>query len=196
LEKHDLTCEEAAGYFDRLLEGDLAPGDEEILRAHLAVCKVCRAQYALDLTLISSIGTAPREAFESVAGAVAGRIRTRERRGWVFRWGAVVAAVSAIAYATWQVGEHLSEPVQGLLSGGLKSSPTYLALSKITDLVIGSVRGLGTKIVAGRIPGGLEAYAPQVALVVLITGAIVLFMMYGMGRWLKKPVEVNSWRRG
>jgi anti-sigma factor RsiW len=196
LEKHDLTCREAAGCFDRLLEGDSTGGDEEILKAHLAACKACRAEYALDLALIASIRTAPQEAFESVAGTVVGRVRTRERRGWALRWGAVVGVVCVIAFATWQVGERISGPVRELLAGGLRSSPAFLALAKIAGLAVQWGHSVGNKILAGRVPGGLGSYAPQAAVLALAAGAVVLFMMYGMGRWLKKPMEVNSWRRG
>lgn len=196
MDKRNLECEEAARLFDRLLEGDLDPGEEEILRAHVAACPVCGALYALDLALIESIKTAPEEAFQSVAGAVVGRVRVRERRRWALRWGAVVAAVCLVAIVTWQGGARLSEPLLSLLTGSFKASPTYLALSKVGGLIVDFALALRSMVLSGNAPGGLGSYAPQVALLTLAAGVVVLFMMYGLQRWLRKPMEVNSWRNG
>ena len=69
-----LTCGEVRRIFEDLLDGALGSRDEEALRAHLAACPACRAEYALDLALIRSIRTAPDRAFESVTGEVMGRV--------------------------------------------------------------------------------------------------------------------------
>jgi anti-sigma factor RsiW len=196
LDTGDLTCEDAARLFDRLVEGGLGLDEEEVLKAHLAGCPACRAEYALDLALMESIRSAPEAAFESVAGAVTAQVRVRERRVWALRWGVAVAAVCAIAIATWQLGARISEPLLALLTGSFKSSPTYLALSKIGGLIMDCAGALKNMMVSGTMPGGLGSYAPQAAALVLIAAALALIMMYGMEKWLRKPVEVNSWRNG
>jgi anti-sigma factor RsiW len=196
LDKRNLECDEAGRFFERLMEGDLGLGEEEILRAHIEACPACGARYALDLALVESIKAAPADAFQSVAGAVVGRVRVRERRRWALRWGGVVAAVCLVALATWQSGVRVSEPLLSLLTGSFKASPTYLALSKVGGLVFDAAMALRSMVLSGTAPAGLGSYAPQMALLALAAGSVAVFMMYGMQRWLRKPMEVKSWRNG
>jgi predicted anti-sigma-YlaC factor YlaD len=191
-----LSCDEVARLFQGLLEEGLKGWQEEVLRAHLDSCPACRAKYALDLALIETIRTAPREAYESVAGEVVRKVRVTERRRWAVRWGAVVAAVCSVALLTVQFAPGIRQALLGLLTGGFKTSPTYLALSKVAGVVVDLAAGLKPMIFGGTLPGGISSYGPQMAMLILATGAIVLLMMYGMGIWLGKPREVRSWRRG
>jgi anti-sigma factor RsiW len=194
--RNDFTCEKAQGLFERFLDGELSREDEEALRAHVAGCPACRPKYALDLALIQSIRTAPDGAFESVAGEVAARVRVRGRRRWALRWGTVVAAICLLTLLTVQFGAGIYRAAQSVLTGSFRTSPTYLALSKLAGLAVEFGAGLKAMILSGAAPGGVDSYAPQVALFILAAGAVVILMMYGMGRWLAKPTEVNSWRRG
>ena len=50
-------------------------------------------------------------------------------------------------------------------------------------------------VIGGALGTEATDYAPQVAMGVLMAGALVIFMMYGMGIWLGKPREVRSWHR-
>lgn len=192
MDKNGLTCGGVERLFESLVEGALGSRDEAALKAHLAHCAACRAKYALDMALIQSIRTAPDEAFVSVAGYVMSRVKVRGRRRWVLRWGVTVAAISMIAFATGRFGSGIYEAALSLLTGSFKTSPTYLALSKVAGLAVDFAAALKTMILSGNLPGGLGSYAPQMAMLALLTGALVIFMMYAMGRWLGKPMEVNS----
>jgi hypothetical protein len=192
LDRNGLKCEEVEGLFERLLDGMLALRDEEALKAHLAVCPACRRKYALDLALIRSIRSAPAEAFESVAGEVMDRVGVRERRRWALRWGVTVAVISGIALATGRFGSGIYEVLLSLFSGSFRTSSTYLALSKVAGLAVDFAVGLKNMVLSGHMPGGLGSYAPQMAILALLTGALVIFMMYAMGKWLGKPMEVKS----
>jgi anti-sigma factor RsiW len=179
LDKRKLTCDEMEGLFETFLDG--APGaDEEVLRAHLATCAACRTKYALDLALIECIHTAPDVAFESVAAGVADRVKVWGRSRWALRWGMAVAAIG------------FYEVVFSLLTGRFKRSPAFLALNKVAGLAKEFAAALKTMIVSGTMPGGLGSYAHEALLATLLTGGLVIFMMYAMGRWLRKPMEVNS----
>jgi anti-sigma factor RsiW len=192
LDKNGITCGGVERLFESLADGALGSRDEGVLKAHLAHCAACRAKYALDMALIQSIRTAPDEAFVSVAGEVMGRVKVRERRRWLLRWGVTVAAISMVALATGRFGSGIYEAALSLLTGSFKTSPTYLALSKVAGLAVDFAATLKTMILSGHMPGGLGSYAPQMAMLALLTGALVIFMMYAMGRWLGKPMEVNS----
>jgi hypothetical protein len=196
LDKNNFTCEEATRLFDRLVDGDLGLGEEEVFKAHLATCAGCRARYALDLALIDSIRTAPEEALESVADIVVSGVAERGRRRWWLRWGVAVGAISALWLATGRFGSGVFDVAVSLLTGNFRKSPAYLALAKVAGITIDCGNTVRAMVLSGTLPRDLEAYAPQVALVALTAGALVILMMYGMGRWLGKPMEVNSWRRG
>jgi len=196
LRKHDFTCGEMENLFECLVDGDLRPRDEEALRVHVAACPACRAKYALDLTLIESIRSAPRVALESVAGEVVGRVSARGTRRWALRWGAAVSAICLLGFLTVQFGSRIYQPILSLVTGSFRTSPAYLALSKVAGLAVEFAAGIRSMVLSGSTPGGLASYAPQAALLTLLAGALVIFMMYGMGRWLSKPMEVNSWRSG
>jgi anti-sigma factor RsiW len=189
-------CEEIARLFERLVDSDIRPRDEKALRAHLAGCPACRARYALDLALIESIRTAPREAFESVAGEVAKGVRRQGRRRWVLRWGGAVAVIYVLGFLTGRFSSGIYGALRSLLTGSFRTSPAFLALSKVGGLIVEFAMNIKAMILSGTVPGGLDSYGPQVALLSLMAGALVVFMMYAMGRWLGKPTEVNSWRRG
>jgi anti-sigma factor RsiW len=190
--KNGLTCEETAKLFEALVDGDLKGRDEEALRTHVAGCEACRAKYALDLALIASIRTAPTEAFESVAGDVMGRVKVRGRRSWALRWGAVVTAICMVGFVTGRFGSGIYDVALSLLTGSFKTSATYLALSKVAGLAVDFAVGIRSMLLSGAAPGGLDSYVPQAAALTLMAGALVIFMMYAMGRWLGKPMEVNS----
>jgi hypothetical protein len=191
LDKRKLTCDEMEGLFETFLDG--APGaDEEVLRAHLATCAACRAKYALDLALIQSIHTAPDVAFESVAAGVADRVKVWGRSRWALRWGMAVAAIAMAGILTARFGTGIYEVVFSLLTGRFKTSPAFLALDKVAGLAKEFAGALKTMIVSGTMPGGLGSYAHEAMLATLLTGGLVIFMMYAMGRWLRKPMEVNS----
>jgi anti-sigma factor RsiW len=192
LDKKELTCIEAERLFESLLDGALGSQEEKALRAHTAACAACRAQYALDLALIQSVRTSPDEAFESVAGEVMGRVKVRGQRRWALRWGVAVAVVSLAVLLVGRFGRDVYEFGLSLVTGSFKTSPAYLALSKVGGLAVDFAVGIKNLVLSGTAPAGLEAYAPEAAMLTLLTGAFVIMMMYAMGRWLRKPMEVNS----
>ena len=196
MHKNDFTCGEMESLFESLVDGDLRPRDEEALRVHVAACPACRAKYALDLALIESLRSAPWTAFESVAAEVVGKVSARGRRRWALRWGVAVSVICVLGFLTAQFGSRIYQPILSLVTGSFRTSPTYLALSKVAGLLVDFAAGIRSMVLSGSTPGGLGSYAPQAALLTLIAGALVIFMMYGMGRWLSKPMEVNSWRSG
>jgi hypothetical protein len=193
----DFGCEAIAGLMEGFLDGDLGRADEERVRTHLEACPACRARYALDLALVVTIRNAPEEAFEfeSVAGAVSTRVRARERRSWALRWGVVVAAVTLIGLGTRYIEAGFREPLISLLRGGLRQTSTYIAFTKLMEVARDLAGALKSAFLTGGLPGGLGSYAPLAALIISAAGALVILMMYGMGRWLNKPTGVNSWRR-
>jgi hypothetical protein len=196
LDRNALTCEEAARLFDRLVEGDVGLAEEKVLRVHLAACGGCRSKFALDLALMDSIRTAPEGAFESVAVAVVGDLRSRARRRWALGWGTVVATICALWFATGHFGLGIRDAALSLITGSFKTSPAYIALSKVAGLLVDCANALRGMALGGTLPRDLGAYAPQAALVAIAAGVLVILLMYAMGRWLGKPMEVNSWRRG
>ena len=192
MDEKGLTCRDVERLFESLLDGALGRREEEALKAHLAACPACRVRFALDLALIQSIRTAPDEAFESVAVEVVGRIKVRARKWWALRWGIAVAVISMAAVLVGRFGSGVYEFGLSLVTGGFKTSPTYLALSKVTGLAVDFAVGIKNMILSGTVPAGLEAYAPEVGILALLAGALVIMTMYAMGRWLGKPMEVNS----
>lgn len=192
MNKHALTCEEAARLFESLLDGEIKAADEEALRAHITGCPACRAMYALDLALIKSIHDAPDMVFESLSGEVTGRLRTRARRSWVLRWGFAVTAICVAGAISARFGSGIYEVLLSLFTGSFRTSPTYLALTKVAGLAVDFAGMIRSLVFSGTAPGGLGSYAPQVAVLTLLAGALSIFMMYAMGRWLGKPMEVKS----
>jgi anti-sigma factor RsiW len=196
LERRNHTCEEVKRLFERLIDGEIDAAAEQALKGHLASCEACRDLYALDLALIGSIRTSPEIAFESVASEVVGRVRARERKVSLARWGALVGAVWAIGFLTDVFGSSVYERLLGLFTGGLGSSPVFAALSRIAGVLIKLLEIAKSIAFGGALGSGVGAYAPQIAMLIIAAGALVIFMMYGMGVWLRKPREVRSWRRG
>jgi anti-sigma factor RsiW len=186
------TCREVEGLFEAFLDGALESREEEAMRAHVAACPACGARYALDLALVQTIRTAPEEALESVAGEVVGRIKVRRRRRLALRWGAAAAFVFWGALLVVRFGSDIYELGLSLVTGSYRTSSAYLALSKVAGLAMNFATGIKNVILSGRAPAGLEFYAPEAAVVALMTGTFVILMMYGIGRWLAKPMEVNS----
>jgi anti-sigma factor RsiW len=201
----DSACERVSQVFERLLDGDLTQGDPDIveisaeigaLKEHLASCEACRALYALDLALIESIRTAPAVAFESVAADVVRQVRARERRSILLRWAPVVGVASWIGMIAALYGRSIMERLIGLLTGGLESSPVLEGLSRAAGAVLKLLDVTKTIVFDSALGSGASSYVPQVTLGILAAGALVIFMMYGMGIWLGKPREVRSWHRG
>ena len=196
MERRNPTCEEVRQLFERLIDGEVDAAAWEVLEGHLASCEACRDLYALDLALIGSIRTSPEMAFESVAGEVVGRVRARERRVLLARWGTLVGAVCGIGFLTVVFGSDAYERLLGLFTGGLASSPVFAASSRIAGVLIKLLEIAKSIAFGGALGSGIGAYAPQIAMLILAAGALVIFMMYGMGVWLRKPMEVRSWHRG
>ncbi len=197
----DPACERVGKAFERLIDGDLAQGDPDVvelkvLKDHLVSCEACRALYALDLALIESIRTAPAVAFESVAGEVVREIRAKERRSLVFRWAPVIGVASWVGMIAVVYGRGILERLIGLLTGGLGSSPVLGGLSRVAGVGLKLLDIAKSLAFDSALGSGALAYAPQVAMGILMAGVLAIFMMYGMGIWLGKPREVRSWHRG
>jgi predicted anti-sigma-YlaC factor YlaD len=201
----DLACERVGRVFELLIEGDLTQGDPDIvevsaeidaMKEHLASCEACRALYALDLALIESIRTAPAVAFESVATDVVREVRAKERRSFVLRWAPVVGVASWIGMIAVVYGRGILERLIGLLTGGLESSPVLEGLVRATGAVVKLLDVGKTVLFDSALGSGASSYMPQVVMGIIAAGALVIFMMYGMGIWLGKPREVRSWHRG
>lgn len=204
MEPRDTACERVSRVFERLIDGDLTQGDPDIveisaeikaLKDHLASCGACRALYALDLALIESIRTAPPVAFESVAGEVVREVRSRERRSLVFRWAPVVGVASWIGMIGAVYGRSILVRLLGLLTGGLETGPVLEGLGRAAGAALKLLDVAKSVVFESALGSGASSYAPQVAMGILFAGALVIFMMYGMGIWLGKPREVRSWHR-
>jgi predicted anti-sigma-YlaC factor YlaD len=200
----DPACERVARAFERLIDGDLTQGDPDIveisreitaLKEHLAACETCRALYALDLALIESIRTAPAVAFESVAEEVVREVRAKERRSLLLRWAPVVGVASWIGMIAALYGRSILERLLGLLAGGAESSPVLEGLSRAAGAALKLLGVAKSVVFDGALVSEASAYAPELAMGVVMAGALVIFMMYGMGIWLGKPREVRSWHR-
>lgn len=194
------ACRRAAETFERLIDGDLTQGDPDVVEAaalkdHLASCEACRDLYALDLALIESIRTAPAVAFESVASAVVREVRAKERRSLVLRWAPIVGVVSWVGMIAVVYGRSALESLVELLTGGLETSPLLEGLSRVGGVGLKLLDITKSLVIDIALDSGVSAYAPEMAVAVLLAGALVIFMMYGMGIWLGKPREVRSWHR-
>jgi hypothetical protein len=166
--------------------------EEEALRTHLDSCEMCRAAFALDLAIIDALRTSPNEAFESVAGEVMERVGAKERRFATLRWGVVAAALCSVAFVVNSLGAGVRDYVLGLVSGDVAVRPEITALGKIASLVVELMRSLGSLVVEGVAGGGASAYLPYILAVVISGCLFVMFIMYMLGLWLRKPGEVRS----
>ncbi len=200
----DPACERVGKAFERLIDGDLTQGDPDVveikaelkaLKDHLASCEACRALYALDLALIESIRTAPAVAFESVAGKVVREVRAKERRSLVLRWAPVIGVASWVGMIAVVYGRGILECFIGLLTGGLQSSPVLGGLSRVAGVGLKLLDITKSLVFDSALGSRASAYAPQVAMGILMAGVLAIIMMYGMGIWLGKPREVKSWHR-
>jgi predicted anti-sigma-YlaC factor YlaD len=200
------ACRRTARALERLIDGDpdvvemadASPdtaSEIEALKAHLDTCKTCRDLYALDLALIESIKTAPETAFESVAAEVVGTVRARERRSLIVRWVPVVGVASWVGMVAVLYGRGILERLIGLMTGGFQSRALLEGLSRAAGAAV-KILGIARAVTFETLfKSDAMAYAPGLAMGILMAGAVVLIMMYGMGIWLGKPREVRSWHR-
>ena len=199
----DLTCEEARALAEALLEGgSKSEGGAEIgmcphfLKAHVAKCAACRARFGLDLALIEAIADAPAEAFPSVSLEVMARLQTRERRLSVLRWGVVISAASLAGIVVNAFGAKLVEYMYTLATRGVAPSGGFSIYTKLAGILKNTIEILSLGFLEGTLGADLSPYRAQIWAMAIGSVAVVLFIMYFMGLWLKKPRGVKSWLVG
>jgi hypothetical protein len=185
-----MNCREAEAIFKRVIEGGVDMGGESLLRSHMEVCPDCRARFSLDLALIATLKGAPEAAFDSVAGAVVGRARSRWWRLSLLRWGVVISAVSAAGLLIGWLAPYVFRYVAGLLAGGPGSRPETAALVKVASVFV-TMGKTACRLVMEGLSGGFGGLGAYVAVYIATVGCVAILIMYGMGVWLRKPTEVK-----
>jgi outer membrane biosynthesis protein TonB len=110
-----------------LIDGELGPDDEQIVRAHLAECPSCRHSYRMALAVQAHFGpAADPEAPSSLLPSVMARVAQRRRRGATTVL--VAAAISTIATVSMVVTA-LAGPagITGLLPGAILATTPFSA---------------------------------------------------------------------
>jgi hypothetical protein len=107
-----MTCDEARGAMDALLDGEMEPAGEESLRAHLSSCDACLREIAERRAFSSSLRNSFGRALEDVGStpgerhALVERLHAAARRRALFpaRLAAAVMAGLAVGIAAWASG--------------------------------------------------------------------------------------------
>jgi anti-sigma factor RsiW len=182
------ACRETEALFERALDGEASAEEIQAIKAHAASCSSCREVYALDLALIEAIKARPDEAFESVAASAVRDARAQSRMRLLVRWGAVVGMIVVATGASARFG---LGAIQLALSWFGREGAD-LAARKVLAVLNAALSTVGARV--GEALGLVgEGYLPAGAISMLLMVGLALFIMYLMGRWLRKPMEVRSW---
>jgi anti-sigma factor RsiW len=187
----DFACGDVERLFERVIEGEGSTGDLRALKAHMEGCTRCREAYALDLALMEAIKNAPEPALGSVAAGAVARARRAERRSWALRWGFVVGLISACSITGFFLFPGFLDWLVGALVGGGPPAPGLDVISRVAGIAGGLIEDAAFWVGGYARRSGLTGYAPFAAAVFYGVIGLVIIMMYGLGIWLRKPVEVK-----
>lgn len=145
---HAPDLEQLSAYLD----GELDPGAQRRVAAHLATCPLCAARFGELRGLVADIRALPTDSLGvDLAGVIAGRIAAAprpaapvRRHGWLGHWPVALGAAASIA-----VGVSMGS---ALVAGGAVSTPRVTALHVFDALPPGSLCiGLDSCYVKGSV---------------------------------------------
>lgn len=115
MNRTDLDCEEALDLLEPFLDGDLSPGEEERLQAHLEGCASCAAELKLAGTVQRELRSLPHhdcppEVLEKVRSA-GGKVTAFPPGRWFSPERLRVAAAAALLAVAIGAGAFFARPV-------------------------------------------------------------------------------------
>lgn len=155
-----------------------------------------RVDEPFERALTKAMRGAPEEVFPSVAGEVMHRLEARGRRLVTLRWAVAVATATLAGITVNAYGARVLGFMYSLVTRDVSATAEFLAYNKLVAVarMLGEV--LTRVLFGGTLGADLVLDRAQVWALGAGAIAVVVFLMYLMGLWLRQPKGVRSWHFG